>query len=392
MGSSFEFATAARVVFGAGTVLEAPRALAALGVRRVLLVTGKNATRASRLSEELSRASVSSVPFAVPGEPTLDVARAGVALATGENCDAVIALGGGSPLDAGKAIAALVANGGDPLDYVEVIGRGRALEKPSLPFVAIPSTAGTGSEVTKNAVLSDPATKVKVSLRSLLALPRLAVVDPDLLVGAPPSVVASSGVDALSQNVEPLLSCKANPLTDQLAREGIRRSARSLRRAFEGALDTDADVREDLALASLFGGACLANAGLGAVHGFAAPAGGTFGAPHGATCAALLVASLDVNLRALRARGSSHPALDRMREIATLVTGRGHATADDLISWARDLCRALRITGLARHGMTRADVPVLVAKAKVASSMKGNPIPLTDDELTEIAVRSMEDA
>jgi alcohol dehydrogenase class IV len=204
------------------------------------------------------------------------------------------------------------------------VGRGQALTHPALPFVAIPTTAGTGSEVTRNAVLGVPESQVKASLRGPQLLPRLAIVDPALLEGAPPEVLASSGLDALSQLIEPWLSARANPLTDALAREGIRRSVRSLRRAV---LETpDAAAREDLALASLLGGLCLANAGLGAVHGFAAPLGGMFEAPHGAVCAALLPACLEVNLRALRSRAPDHPSLARFGELAGLLTGRAEAS------------------------------------------------------------------
>jgi alcohol dehydrogenase class IV len=384
--SGFEFATATRIVFGAGRLAEAPEAVRALGGRKVLLVTGRDPTRAEPLREGLARLGLPSVTFAVEGEPTVELAREGTAAAVSNACDAVVAFGGGSALDAGKAIAALAANGGDPLDYLEVVGRGQALTKPSLPLVAIPTTAGTGSEVTRNAVLGVKDAQVKASLRSPLMLPRLALVDPDLLAGAPPAVLASSGLDALSQLLEPFLSARSNPLTDALAREGLGRSARSLRRAvLEG---PDATAREDLALASLFGGLCLANAGLGAVHGFAAPVGGMFDAPHGAVCAALLPATLEVNLRALRARAPAHPALPRFQEVAVLLTGRSEARAEDGIAWVTELCQALAVPGLGRYGLTEADVPRLVARAKAASSMKGNPLVLTDEELTEIAVRS----
>ncbi|WNG45520.1 iron-containing alcohol dehydrogenase [Archangium minus] len=384
--TGFEFATATRIVFGAGRLAEAPEAVRALGGSKVLLVTGRDPTRATALREGLGRLGLSSVNFAVDGEPTVELVREGTALARTEGCDAVVAFGGGSALDAGKAIAALATNGGEPLDYLEVVGRGQALTKPSLPLVAIPTTAGTGSEVTRNAVLGVKDAQVKASLRSPLMLPRLAIVDPDLLAGAPRGVLASSGLDALSQLIEPLLSARANPLTDALAREGIGRSARSLRRAvLEG---PDAAAREDLALASLFGGLCLANAGLGAVHGFAAPVGGMFDAPHGAVCAALLPATLEVNLRALRARAPSHPALPRFQEVAVLLTGRADARAEDGITWVRELCQALGVPGLGCYGLTEAEVPQLVARAKAASSMKANPLPLTDEELTEIASRS----
>jgi alcohol dehydrogenase class IV len=388
---AFELATAGRVVFGAGAQHQIAAAVSATGARRVLLVTGASTARAAGLAADLATAGLDATPFPIAGEPTIDVARAGAAAAREAGAGAVVALGGGSALDGGKAIAALAANPGDALDYLEVVGAGRALERAPLPFFAVPTTAGTGSEVTRNAVLSVPGARVKASLRSLLMLPRLAAVDPDLLAALPPPVVASSGLDALSQVIEPFLSIRANPLTDAVARDGIGRSARALRRAFAGELATDPVLREDLALASLSGGLCLANAGLGAVHGFAAPAGGMFGAPHGAVCAALLPHVLDVNLRALRARAPAHPALPRYRELAALLTGASPAdvTPEDGVAFVAALTRDLRVPGLASHGMRPADVPALVAKSRQASSMKGNPLPLTDDELTEIAQRAL---
>jgi alcohol dehydrogenase class IV len=386
-GLGFEFATATRIVFGAGRMAEAPELIRALGGRRVLIVTGSTPARAAPLREGLDRLGLSTIVFRVEGEPTLEVVREGTATAMAAGCDGVVALGGGSVLDAGKAIAVLAANGGDPLDYLEVIGRGRPLTQPSVPLVAIPTTAGTGSEVTRNAVLGSKEERVKASLRSPLMLPRVALVDPDLLIGAPAAVLSSSGLDALSQLIEPFVCSRANPLTDALAREGIRRSARSLRRAVLEELG--APEREDLALASLFGGLCLANAGLGAVHGFAAPAGGMFQAPHGAVCAALLPATLEVNLRAVRARASTHPVLGRFQEVAALLTGRAEARAEEGIDWVRELCQALSVPGLGRYGLTRAEVPLLVEKARAASSMKANPVVLSDEELTEIALRSL---
>ncbi len=384
---SFELATAARVLFGAGRFADAPAEVAALGLERVLLVTGRSGARAAPLAAALEARGIATTTLRVEGEPTVACVRDGAVRAVAERCGGVVAVGGGSALDTGKAIAALVANGGDPLDYLEVLGKGRPLARPSAPFVAVPTTAGTGSEVTRNAVLGSPEARVKASLRSPLMLARLAIVDPDLLAGAPASVLASSGLDALSQLIEPYLSGRANPVTDALAGEGIRRSARSLGPAcLTGA---DAPRREDLALASLFGGLCLANAGLGAVHGFAAPAGGMLEAPHGAVCAALLATTMEVNLRALRARAPEHPAAARFGDVARWLTGRSDASAEEGIAWVADLRRALRVPGLSVYGLTAADVPTLVEKAKAASSMRGNPIALTDAELTEIAERAM---
>jgi alcohol dehydrogenase class IV len=382
----FEFATAGRIVFGPGVLAELGELAAGMG-RRALLVTGRTASRAEPARERLAAAGVGTVGFAVPGEPTVEDVRRGAELARSEGVDLVVACGGGSAIDCGKAVAALLGNGGDPLDYLEVVGRGRAVTKPSAPFVAIPTTAGTGSEVTRNAVLASPEHRVKASLRSPLMLARAAIVDPDLLRGLPPHVVAASGLDAFAQLVEPFLSVRANPLVDGVCREGLALSARSLRRAFEG--DSSERVRVDLALASLFGGLALANAGLGAVHGFAAPAGGLLDAPHGAACAALLPAVLRVNLAALTRRLPASPALDHYREVAAIVTGRADAGPADAVAWTESLVGALGVPGLSRWGASEADVPALVAKARAASSMKGNPIELEEDELVEIARASL---
>ena len=385
--TSFDLALPSRVLFGAGRAAAAPAEIAALGVTRALLVTGRDPSRAAPLLEGLSRLGVTAVPFRVPGEPTVALAREGTSLARAERCDGVVALGGGSALDCAKAVAGLAGTGAEVLDHLEVIGRGLPLPAPTLPFVALPTTAGTGAEVTRNAVLGSSEAQVKASLRSPLMLARLAVVDPDLLAGAPAAVLAASGLDALTQNVEPYLSTKANPFTDGLAAEGMRRSARSLRRACQG--EADAAAREDLALASLFGGLCLANAGLGAVHGFAAPVGGRYEAPHGAVCAALLAPALSVNLRALRARAPGHPSLARFEDVARWLTGQPGATAEEGIAWIAALVRDLGVPGLSRYGAAVTDVPGLVTRAQAASSMKANPIALTPAELAEIVERAM---
>jgi alcohol dehydrogenase class IV len=382
----FDLATPARTLFGSGTVAEIGPAARDLG-RRALVVVGRAIDRTGRLLEILHGHGVDSVLFSVAGEPSVETVRQGTSLARAESCNLVIACGGGSAIDAGKAVAALLRNGGDPLDYLEVVGRGRPLARPSAPFLAVPTTAGTGSEVTRNAVLASPEHRVKASLRSPYLLPRLAVVDPDLLAGLPSPVVAASGLDAMAQLIEPLVSNRANPLTDGICREGLARSIRSLQRAFQG--DRSESVREDLAMASLCGGLALANAGLGAIHGLAAPIGGMFDAPHGAVCAALLPAVVETNVLALNARLPESQALLRYREIALLLTGRRESDGLEAAARLRALTRSLDIAGLSRWGVTRADVEALVAKGKTASSMRANPIALTDEELAGILVRSL---
>jgi len=380
MTTRFEFATAAKIIFGAGTLREA--GAAAKGFSQLaLVVTGRDAKRAGTLLKILHEAGVSAATFSVAGEPELATIEQGTALAKKEKCGLVIGFGGGSALDAAKAIAAMLANDGALLDYVEIIGRGKALTKPSAPFIAIPTTAGTGSEVTRNAVLSSPEHKLKVSLRSPLMLAKVAIVDPELTCDLPPALTASTGLDALTQLIEPFVCSRANPMTDGFCVEGIRRAGRSLRVASTDGKNKSA--REDMAMASLFGGLALANAGLGAVHGFAGPIGGMFPAAHGAICAALLPHVMAANLRALRQRAPDSAALSRYGEVARLLTGNAGATADDGVEWVRRLVSDLQIPRLGRYGIRGEHVADLVAKASNASSMKANPIVLTPDELAD---------
>lgn len=369
--------------FGTGRVAEVPEVITSWGVDSALVITGRSSDRAVDLLEALRTKGIATTTYAVAGEPSVEVVREAVAAA--EGVAAVIGFGGGSALDVAKAVAILAPTSADPLAHLEVIGSGRPITRPGLPCVAIPTTAGTGSEVTRNAVLSGDG--VKASLRSPLMLPRLAVVDPDLLTDVPRPTIAASGMDALAQVVEPFLSSKANPFTDALARDGIVRSARSLRRAFQDGM-ADAGVREDLAITSLFGGLCLANAGLGVAHGFAAALGARLGAPHGAVCAAVLAPALAVNLRAVRDRAPDGPTLPRLGELAVLLTGNPTAQPDAAIGWLADLTEALEIPGLTAYGLTESDTADVVAATQRASSTKGNPISLTDDEVAEILDRA----
>ncbi len=381
----FEFATAQRIVFGAGALDEAGAIAAALG-RRAMVVTGANVDRAAPLFERLDAAGVSHVPFAVPSEPSVPLVQQGIERARAAGCDLVIGFGGGSALDAGKAIAALLTNAGDPLDYLEVVGRGQPLTHPAAPIIAIPTTAGTGAEVTRNAVLSVPEQRVKVSLRSPLMLPRVALVDPALTYSLPPAVTAYTGLDALTQLIEPFVTRKANPLVDALCREAIPRAARALPRVY--ADGQDAAARADMALASLFGGLALANAGLGAVHGFAGPLGGRYDAPHGAICAALLPHVMAANAAILAERDPASPVLARYAEIARLLTGRAEATPAEGAAWVADLIAALDIPPLRAYGVREADYPALLDASARASSMKGNPVELTRDEMADILRRA----
>jgi len=376
----FEFATATRVIFGAGKLRESGLTLKNGGTRP-LVVTGKSVKRAEPLLDLLRENKVDYSIFSVSGEPKLQTIRDGVDFAVEEHCDWVIGIGGGSVLDAGKAIAAMMQNEGDILDYVEIIGKGKAL-KSSARFLAIPTTAGTGSEVTRNAVLASPEHKVKVSLRSTYTLPSIALVDPELTYDLPRNITASTGLDALTQLIEPYVCLRANPMTDAICVEGIKRIARSFRRAVGNGYD--AEARADMSVASLFGGMALANAGLGAVHGFAGPIGGMFSAPHGEICAALLAEVMEMNLRALRERDLENPAIARFDWVARLLTENGSSSAQEGIECVRKIVSDFKIPRLGSHGIKAEHIPEIVKHAKNASSMKANPIVLTDEELREI--------
>jgi alcohol dehydrogenase class IV len=382
----FEFATASRIIFGAGSIKELPTAVLTFG-KRALFVVGKSAERAADAIQALKDVAIEIEAFHVPGEPTVERVLEGTTIARSRGCDMVIAMGGGSAIDAGKAIAVLVPNPGKIYDYLEVIGNGQAFPVPSLPFIAVPTTAGTGSEVTRNAVLAVSEKRVKVSLRGPSLLPRLAIVDPSLTYDLPRDVTAASGLDALVQLIEPFVSSAANPITDAVCKEGIRRVARSIRLAYEDGFDQKA--RADMALAALFSGMALANARLGAVHGFAGPIGGLFPAPHGAICARLLPATMRANLRALRLREPQSPGIGRFDELGHLLTDREEATAEDGMAWVQDTCETLHIKPLHTYGMTPADFPEVIAQAQRSSSMKGNPIALMEDELRKILVEAL---
>ncbi|MBW2056626.1 MAG: iron-containing alcohol dehydrogenase [Deltaproteobacteria bacterium] len=382
----FEFATSTRIVFGPGTMEEVVPLVAEMG-KRALVVVGRTLERAAPLLERLNKGGIESVTYHVVGEPTITTAHAGVELARRSGCDSVVGIGGGSVLDTGKVVAALLTNRGELMDYLEVIGRGQKLAERPAPYTAIPTTAGTGAEVTRNAVLTSPEERVKVSMRSPLMLPRLAVVDPALTCSMPPAVTASTGLDAFTQLMEAFVSIQANPLTDALCREGLRRAASSLQRAYEDGSNTGA--REDMSLASLFSGMALANAKLGAVHGLAGPLGGLLGAPHGAICARLLPYVMEANVRCLQIRGSDSQGLARYREIARILTGRDTAEVGEGVRWVKDLTVRLKVPGLSELGLREKDFPIVVERSQKASSMRGNPLPLRDSELEEILRRAL---
>lgn len=382
----FEFAAPARIVFGPGVVSRLPELAAGLG-SKPCVVTGADPNRQAGILDALASTDLKAVVFPVAGEPTVELAVAGAAFARTNGCDFVVSIGGGGALDAGKAVAALMTNLGDVYEHLEVVGKARPLANRPAAHIAVPTTAGTGAEATANAVLTAKAQRVKVSLRSPMMLPSLALVDPMLTASMPRDLTAATGLDALTQLLEALVSNKANPMTNSLCREGLALVARSLRRAYDHG--SDASAREDMSLASLLSGLALANAKLGAVHGFAAPLGGFLGAPHGQICASLLPFVVRANITALSERAPDSKALAAYAEAARIVTGTPSAIAGNCAEWIEALCSHLKTPTLARLGVTREDIPMLVAMAARASSMKGNPIELTHAELAAIMEKAL---
>lgn len=382
----FDFATSSRIIFHPNAAHGIPDLAKNLG-SRPCLVTGSNPDKSQQLISALS--AVMEPPLVIPttGEPdTHGIAEASTK-ARNHGCDHVIAIGGGSAMDAGKAIAALITNSDDIYDYLEVIGKGRPLSHPPVPLITVPTTAGTGSEVTTNAVLLSPPHGVKVSLRSTKMIADIAIIDPELMKSMPPAITAATGMDALTQLIEAFVSNAANPITDALCREGILRISTALERAYTHGDDIEA--RSDMALASLFSGIALANAKLGAVHGFAAPLGGEFHIPHGVACAILLPHVMEANVNAVRSMPNAKAYGDRFVEIGQILTNAPNATAKDGINWVKKVCEVLQIPHLSTFGVEDKHLVGIAAKARDASSMKGNPVQLEDDDLMGILKSSL---
>ena len=378
----FEFSTSKRVVFGMGVLQQLTSAPELDGVERVLLVRGEGGVALTEAKDMLDSRRIRWTEFSITGEPTISDIHSGLKIAREFRVERVIGLGGGSVIDTAKAIAGLSVNSGDVVDYLEVVGAGKSLPVPALGVIAIPTTAGTGSEVTRNAVIGVPDKAVKVSLRHHSMLPWLALVDPKLTLSVPPQVTASTGMDAMAQVLEPFVCIRANPITDAYCRTGLVQVGKALKAVY---LDgSDQKAREKMSLVSLMGGLALANAGLGAVHGFAGPMGGRFKLPHGVLCARLLPAVVRVNVQALRQRDPHGQALQRYQEAARLLMGADGVGIDDLVVWLEEYCRSLDIPRLSALGISREGANEIIGQASAASSMKANPIRLTNEELVEI--------
>lgn len=385
-GMNFEFATATRIIFGEGRLREIGELARPFG-RNALVITTEGGVDPIPLIDFLDEEGITSDLFLIRDEPTIDVIKLGTDAVRGAGSELIIGIGGGSVIDAAKAIAAMLTNPGNLTEYLEVIGQGRQLTRMPVPVIAIPTTSGTGAEVTRNAVLVVPDKGYKVSLRSPLLYPRVALVDPQLTWSMPPQLTAATGMDALSQLIEPYVSLRCNPMADLFCVDGMRRAARSLEEAFLNG--NNAVARREMSMASLYGGLALANAGLGAVHGLAAPLGGMYQAPHGVICARLLAPVMAENVRILREKTPDSPILGRYEDVAHLLTGDPSASVEEGIIWVENLTQRLHIPGLAAYGLDQNDFGELAEKGMVASSMKSNPVVLTQVEIQDILVKAL---
>jgi alcohol dehydrogenase class IV len=389
---SFDFHSVPRIVFGRGRIAQLGEIARSLGSHALLIHNGDVPGRGGPVDlaiASLSATSVRCTPHRQKGEPTISDVDAALSAARSNACELILAVGGGSAIDAAKAVAGLLTNGGSALDYMEVIGRGQKITKPAAPWIAVPTTAGTGAEATRNAVIGAPDRKFKASLRSELLIARVALIDPELGVGVPREVTAASGMDALCQVIESYVSSGANPMSDAVAAEGIRLAAHSIRTAVADGANLDA--RESMAMAALLSGIALTNAGLGAVHGFAAPLGANFPVPHGVVCARLLPGVIKANVAALKLQSPRHPSLVKYEtvgfEIESIEFAKTHAAPDPfemLVTWTANLVAEFKIPALSHYGLTEPRIPEMVELAKRSSSMRFNPVVLADDVLADI--------
>ncbi len=389
---AFSVSRLPRIVFGAGTFRQLPAVVADHG-KRVLVVTGARSLRASPrwppLLKDLSSAGITVEEMTVEGEPSPQLVDSAVAAFRPKRIEVVLGIGGGSALDAAKAIAGLLPGGRSVMDYLEGVGRDVPYVGPALPFVAVPTTAGTGSEATKNAVLSFQGERgFKKSFRHDALVAQVALVDPDLLATCPPEVIAANGMDAFTQLLESYVSARANPFTDALALSGMQAVRDGFFAAWRGG-DSPAAAggRAAMAYAALLSGITLAQAGLGSVHGLASPLGAYFPIPHGVVCGTLVAAATETNIRALRERAPQHPSLEKYAAVGNLLAASPLRDREDawreLVRVLHEWTRQLGIPLLGAYSVRDADVDKVVAGSR-GSSMKTNPVVLTDGEIAEV--------
>lgn len=393
---AFTLSRLPRLLFGDGRIVEVPALARSFG-RRALLITGARSFKASpqwtMLQDTLAQQGIEWEAETISGEPSPQWVDDTVARHRGRGVEVVIGIGGGSVLDTGKAVAGLLPHRASVMNFLEGIGSDH-YAGPALPYIAVPTTAGTGSEATKNAVLSVQGPDgFKKSFRHDSLVPTYAVVDPQLLLTCPPVQMAANGMDALTQLMESYVSAKSNPFTDALALSGIEAVKAGFFAAWQGG-DTPAAAagRRAMAYAALLSGITLAQAGLGSVHGLASPLGAFFPIPHGVVCGTLLAAATGINIQALLQRQPHSPTLAKYAELGRRLSGQEaaspQAACDGLVSLLQDWTARLALPRLHTYGVTAGDFPRLIAHCR-GNSMKTNPVPLTDAEVQAILEQSL---
>jgi alcohol dehydrogenase class IV len=380
-----DFSTSNRIIFYPGSIKGITDLLLEFG-NKVLIISGSKSNRIAYLEKYLDPNKISFQKYYTSGEPTITSVKEGISKARDLKIDALIAIGGGSVIDTGKAISAMLTNSGELEDYLEVVGEGKSILNKAKPLIAIPTTAGTGSEVTRNAVIKVQSKKVKVSLRGRKIIPEIALIDPELTLDTPPEITASTGMDALSQVIEPYISKKENSFVDLFCEDAIRRASDYLFKAYK--TGNDLSARENMCWVSLFGGIALANAGLGAVHGFAGVIGGAHDIPHGVICARLLPYVFETNFKALSKRQPSNPILKKFKKIARFLIQSDNGDVIDCVNWLEKLSDEMKIPHLGELGVNIKEFPEIIEKAQLSSSMKGNSIDLNTQELVRVLEKS----
>jgi alcohol dehydrogenase class IV len=379
-----------RIEFGTGSLARLPRLVRQFG-ERALLVTGYRSLQESSswapFVAALEQEGVHWQHTKVRGEPSPDYVDEAVRAFAGSGIEVVVGVGGGSVLDAAKAVAGLLPSRRSVMDFLEGVGPELPYEGPALPYIAVPTTAGTGSEATKNAVLSRPGRQgFKKSFRHDRLVAQYAVVDPDLLATCPPELIAANGMDALTQLIEAFVSVRANPCTDALVLSALVAARDGLLAWYEGAYGA-VEGREGMAYAALISGIALAQTGLGSVHGLASPLGAFFPVPHGVVCGTLVSAATAVNIRAMRSREPENPALEKYAQLGNLLAGREHDRRDEaraaLVRLLSEWTERLQLPRLGALGVVESDLDRVVASSR-GSSMKTNPIVLRDQEIREV--------
>ncbi|MGF1748057.1 iron-containing alcohol dehydrogenase [Vibrio cionasavignyae] len=375
----FQFMTSSRIIFGEGALQSSLSIINQFGYS-VLLVTGQDRQRAEPVIHYLHSQNMRYQHVAICGEPNITMVEETAIMGRRFKPDMVIAIGGGSVLDMGKALAAIIPNQGDVYDYVEVVGRNVPLKTKPIPMIAIPTTASTGAEVTKNAVLKSGQDKVKVSLRSPDMLPDVAIVDPVLTYGTDAYTSGRGAMDAFTHLMEAYVCGEPNPLTDMVCEEGLRRLSQSI---ISGCKQDNPKARADLSFAAMLGGMAITNAKLGAAHGLASALGGKITAPHSVITAQLAPHVMAENVKAAKRAGRSD-VLNRYRQIAQILTSRSDATIEDGIIWVTMILERLELPKLSDFGVCHTSFDVVAADAMKSVAIKGNPLPLTVDRLEHI--------